>query len=164
MSPGQLVEEALAFDGQANLDEAVISASNDFLDQAAALGALHQADHCVVTLLQELSQLGDGSPSAARETRDPEEELVLLRRQTLGSSRLLAESQEAPKLIPKLRQPLNSRRQTLPSSRGCRYLCHGAYYITVRLNFSVWVARAREGRMRFSPCSRGVNFLYFRRV
>jgi len=95
----QLCQNRLATLRKVNPHEAAVRLALDFADQPSLGCPLHQADHRVVTLLQKFGQFTDGCRFSVRVTRDPEEQLMLLRSDTFRSRRLLAETQESPQVI-----------------------------------------------------------------
>ena len=96
---GKLHEHGLALRREQHPNEAAIARTLLLLDQPFLSRALDQSHHRVMTLLQELRQLGNGRPSAPSVTSDAEQKLVLLWRRAAGSRRLLAEAQELAKLV-----------------------------------------------------------------
>lgn len=83
------------------MDKTTIRLALYFAHQTSLGRSLHQADYCVVTLLQELGQFADGGPFAVRIARDPEQKLVLLRSNAFRAGGLLAETQESTKVVTK---------------------------------------------------------------
>jgi len=80
MQFGKLRKHGLALRREQHSNEAAIARTLLFSDQPFLSRALYQSHHRVVPLLQELRQLGNCCPSAARVTRDAEQKLVVLGR------------------------------------------------------------------------------------
>jgi len=77
----------------------VVGCAAVFPNQPPAFGALDEAYHGIVALLQEFSEFADGGPAAPCKPCDSEEELMLLGRQPARPRSLFAEAQESPELV-----------------------------------------------------------------
>ncbi len=96
------------------------------MNEPARLQAIDQLDRAVMLDLQAFRQRPDGCTLPAAQALYRQERLMLLRLQTSGTRRLLAEVQETPDLVAKFPQRLNV-------TSGMFTLFHSRYnYIVLR--------------------------------
>jgi hypothetical protein len=111
---------------QVNLDEAPVPLALELSDQSPFGGTLHQAHDCVVPLLQELREFGNGCPAAARVAGHSQQELVLLRRDATGARHSLAKTEETADPIAKPCQATERLGLGRMVSTGSRLALHSA--------------------------------------
>ncbi|HEY6443826.1 MAG TPA: hypothetical protein VIY66_10855 [Candidatus Acidoferrales bacterium] len=101
MESGEPRKDLLAAGRQRDKYVASITRIVNFADQAAPRGSIGEFHDGVMTLLQELSQFGDGGFLAAGVAGDAKQQLVLLRRDATSPSSLFAEAQEFAQCVAK---------------------------------------------------------------
>jgi hypothetical protein len=109
-----------------DFDEAAILFALDLSHQPAFFRSLHEPHHSVVARLQELGQLGNGGPIAARIARYSQHKLMLLRSDSTGTGHAFAEAKKAADAVTKPCQPPQSFRGKRGNFSGERVLFHKA--------------------------------------
>lgn len=100
----QTAEPLLTQGGEPDQYLAPISSAFLAADQASRLTTIHQRQGAMRLHLQPISKFADGGCLPAGHALDMQQEEILLGRQALTFSRLLAEAQEATKLVSELGQ------------------------------------------------------------
>jgi hypothetical protein len=128
LHPAQLVavqcaqsrQNVVSSSGQHHPDRPAVAWIRHTLDESLALHPIKQLDHAVMAQLQSLSQLSYGRPLAARKALQRQQQLVLLRRQTMPTHGLLAEPQ-----IPADTEAELGKRFEVFLREGCRFYVPG---------------------------------------
>ena len=99
MFESQGAKRTFARRGQANEDFAAILGGG-FADDGAVIGqAIDQLDRAVMTNLKAIGEFGNGRELSRRQAFDREEELMLLRLDSMGSGGFFAIAEEFPDLV-----------------------------------------------------------------
>lgn len=92
---GEAAEQRFAARGQFEVDAATIDARGKAAHELAADEAINETHDAMMAKLQPLGQFADGGRVTAGKALDGEQRLMLLRRETGGARRFLAEMEEA---------------------------------------------------------------------
>jgi hypothetical protein len=106
VSPGQLVQDAVARAGQPDPDHAAVVGVRRPLHQPGGFGPVHELDRAVRAQQQVAGQVAHGRGPAVPVPLDRHQQLVLDMGQALGLSLVLAPAMEAAQGDPELQQPL----------------------------------------------------------
>src|SRR5271169_5710501 len=101
-----MLQQALTFDGQLYVYLAPVFFPANPLDQASLYQSVHQFDCAVVLNLEAFREVADRWLDVPRRSFDGEHQLVMLRLKPGLPGCFLAEPQETPDLVAKLRQGL----------------------------------------------------------
>ena len=106
VSPGQLLQDAVAFTGQADPDHTAVVSVRRPLHQPGGLGPVDKLNRAVRPQEQVAGQITHGGRQIPAVSFDRDKQLMLDMGQALGLSLILAPALEAAQGDPELQQPL----------------------------------------------------------
>jgi len=104
MGDRQLRQQTFPAPGELDDDLSPVGGVRRAPHEPARLHPIDELDRAVMPELQPLGEPADGGGDAGRHAAQRKQELVLLRLEARLPGRLLAEAEEAPELVPELRQ------------------------------------------------------------